>query len=195
MTKFSIIKKSIYYLWIAIVAFFAFLFIFKNQYFDPKYLSSLMENYGTHIWLIYIAVSFIRGFFLIPSTPFVLLGILMFPDQPLAVLAVSMSGVVFSASLLYFFSDTIGFSKYLEEKYPKKTAWVKEKLSGKYKVAFIYGWSIFPPVPTDIICYVAGIIKVRYWVMIAGVFLGELTLNTIYVAIGPGIVDFFEKLM
>lgn len=195
MNTFSIIKKALYYLWIAAVVFFAFVFLFKRQYFDPVVLSEWINQYGNSVWYVYIAISFIRGFFLIPSTPFVLLGILLFPDQPLAVLAVSMSGVVFSASLLYFYSDSIGFSEYLETKYPKQTEWVKEKLYGKYRVAFIYGWSIFPPVPTDIICYVSGIIKVRYWVMIAGVFLGELTLNTIYVSVGPGIVDFFEKIM
>ena len=179
----------------AVVIAISTIFLFKNHYFDPIFLSEWMSQYGNKVWWIYIAVSFIRGFFLIPSTPFVLLGIILFPDQPIEVLAVAMSGVVFSATLLYFFSDSIGFSTYLENKYPKQVTWMKQKLGGKYKIAFIYGWSIFPPVPTDIICYVSGIIKVRYWVMILGVFLGELTLNSIYVAIGPEIVNLFERIM
>ena len=195
MSAFPTIKKIVYGIWIAAVVFFGFLFIFKNQYFDTEFLSTWMQQYGDKVLIIYIAISFIRGFFLIPSTPFVLLGIVLYPTQPLLVLAVSMSGVVFSATLLYFYSDNIGFSDYLEAKYPKQSQWMQEKLGGKYRLAFIYGWSIFPPVPTDLICYVAGILKVKYWVMILGVFLGELTLNTIYVSIGPSVVEFFNNLL
>ena len=195
MSAFPTIKKIVYGIWIVAVVFFGFLFIFKNQYFDTEFLSAWMQQYGDKVLIIYIAISFIRGFFLIPSTPFVLLGIVLYPTQPLLVLAVSMSGVVFSATLLYFYSDNIGFSDYLEAKYPKQSQWMQEKLGGKYRLAFIYGWSIFPPVPTDLICYVAGILKVKYWVMILGVFLGELTLNTIYVSIGPSVVEFFNNLL
>ena len=189
MTVFKIINKVVYYLWIAIVVALGFLFVFKNSFFNPVHLSEWIGEYGTHIWAMYILVSFVRGFFLIPSTPFVLLGIVLFPQAPFQVLAVSMSGVVFSASLLYFFSDSIGFSAFLEKEYPKQSSWMREKLSGKRQLAFIYAWSIFPPVPTDLICYVTGIIKVRYWIMILGVFMGELTLNTLYVIMGQRILE------
>lgn len=194
MSVIKILQRVFYGLWISLVIGFAYLFFFHNHYFETEFLSNWMYQYGDKVWMAYIAVSFIRGFFLVPSTPFVLLGIVMFPHHPLQVLAVSMAGVVFSATLLYFFSDSIGFSEFLEEKYPIQSAWMKQKLSSKYQVPFIYCWAIFPPVPTDLICYVTGIIKVKYWRMIAGVFLGELTLNTIYVSIGPSIVDFFEQL-
>jgi len=189
MSAFKIIKRVIYFLWIAVVVSLGFLFVFKNQYFRPEFLSEIFSRFSDQIWLIYVAVSFIRGFFLIPSTPFVLLGVVMFPDQPWAVLAVSMSGVIFSATLLYFYSDNIGFSDYLEEKYPEQSHWMKDKLGGKWQFPFIYGWSIFPPVPTDLICYVTGILKVRYFVMIAGVFMGELTLNSLYVFMGQRIME------
>lgn len=195
MTPFQVLKKVLYGLWIGIVVFFAYLFLFKNHLFDTENLSQWMQNSGQSIWLLYVAISFIRGFFLIPSTPFVLLGIVLFPHQPLQVLAVSMAGVVFSATLLFYFSDSIGFSQYFEERYPKQVEWMKAKLGGKYQVGFIYAWSIFPPVPTDLICYITGILKIRYLTMIAGVFLGELTLNSIYVAVGPSIVTFFENLI
>ncbi|MCP4123836.1 MAG: hypothetical protein GY751_18965 [Bacteroidetes bacterium] len=189
MNIFTAIKKAVYYLWIISVVVLGLLFVFKNQYFHPEFLSDFISRFSGQIWLIYTLVSFIRGFFLIPSTPFVILGIVMFPDQPWAVLGVSMSGVAFSATLLYFYSDNIGFSTYLEEKYPEQSNWMKEKLGGKWQFPFIYGWSIFPPVPTDLICYVTGILKIRYFVMMAGVFLGELTLNTMYVFMGQKVLE------
>lgn len=195
MSTIQILQRIFYLVWIVIVVGLALLFLFKNHYFDTEFLSQWMYQYGDKVWIAYIAVSFIRGFFLVPSTPFVLLGIVMFPDQPIQVLTVSMAGVVFSATLLYYFSDSIGFSQFLEEKYPVQSVWMKQKLGGKYQLGFIYCWSIFPPVPTDLICYITGILKIKYWRMIIGVFLGELTLNSIYVAIGPSVVDFFERLM
>lgn len=188
---FKLIKRIVYFTWIFLVIALGVLFVFKNSYFNPEYLSEVIHEYATHVWLFYIAISFIRGFFLIPSTPFVLLGIVLFPEHPVEVLAVSMSGVVFSATLLYFYSDNIGFSDYLEENYPAKAQWMKEKLGGRYQLFFIYAWSIFPPVPTDLICYVTGILKVNYLKMIAGVFLGELTLNTFYVYMGQRAIEWF----
>ena len=187
----KLLKRILYIFWIIAVVGLGGVFIFMNSYFNPELISEFILRYTGQLWLIYVAISFIRGFFLVPSTPFVLLGVVLFPGQPIEVLAVSMSGVVFSATLLYFYSDSIGFSAYLEEKYPEKALWLKEKLGGKYQLAFIYAWSIFPPVPTDLICYVTGILKVNYWKMIAGVFLGELTLNTFYVFMGPKVIEWF----
>lgn len=191
MNTFSIIKKVVYYTWIIAVITFGLLFVFRHKYFHPSYLSDLISGHVTHIWLAYIVVSFVRGFFLIPSTPFVLLGIFLFPGHPWAILGVSMSGVLFSATLLYYYSDNIGFSGYLEKEYPRQSAWMKKRLGGKWQFPFIYAWSIFPPVPTDLICYVTGLLKVNYWLMIAGVFLGELTLNVFYVFMGRQIVQWF----
>lgn len=189
MQSLDLIKKIVYAVWILIVVAFAFLFLFKREFFNPEVVSHWLQSHSSQLWVTYIVISFLRGFFLIPSTPFVLLGVVLFPSQPWAVLAVSMAGVVFSATLLYFYSDTIGFSDYLEEHYPEKAHWMKDKLGGRYQLLFIYGWSIFPPVPTDLICYVTGILRVNYFKMIAGVFLGEFTLNIFYVMMGQKVIE------
>ena len=111
------VKKYAYLFWaLCVVVSFVYFITHPNQ-FTAESLALFMERFKGQIWFVYIAVSFIRGFFLIPSTPFVLTGIVLFPNEPLLVLFVSMSGVVFSATLLYFFSDLLGFSDYLEKKY------------------------------------------------------------------------------
>lgn len=191
MSTFRTIKRFVYFSWIALVIILGLLFVFRNQYFQPEFLAEWIHAHGGEVWFWYAVISFARGFFLIPSTPFVLLGVVLFPDNPFEVLAISMSGVVFSATLLYFYSDNIGFSKYLESAYPRKAQWMKDKLGGRYRFLFIYCWSIFPPVPTDLICYVAGILKVNYWTMIVGVFLGEFTLNVTYVLLGQKAMELF----
>ncbi len=183
------LKKFFYGFWILLIVIAVGYYLSHPNFFKVENLKELFESYRGSIWMLYIVISFIRGFFLIPSTPFVLLGIALFPTEPWHVLGVSMAGVVFSASLLYFFSDSIGFSKYLEEKYPDRIGWVQEKLSGNRALVFIYLWSIFPLVPTDLICYVAGILKLKYWKLVSGVFGGEMTLNTFYVFFMHSVFD------
>ncbi len=182
--SFKLIKRIIYAIWIIIVIGLVFTFLLKPNWFTPENLSALFSKYNRNIWIIYIIISFLRGFFLIPSTPFVLTGILLFPEAPVEVLVVSMLGVVFSASLLYFFSDTLGFSAYLEEQFPEKSKWVEQKLRGARAFGFILLWSIFPLVPTDLICYVAGILRIKYFKLMSGVILGEGLLNCLYVFVG-----------
>jgi len=157
----------------------------------PESIQSTVLNYGATAFWIYILLSMVRGFFLIPSTPFVLAGVAMYPDDPAIVISISMVGILFSATLLYFFSKKLGFSGYLERKYPSGINATKELLNGNRAMMFVAGWSFFPLVPTDVICYVAGLIPMPFTKMILGLFIGELVLVSCYVYLGRGLLSFF----
>jgi uncharacterized membrane protein YdjX (TVP38/TMEM64 family) len=45
-------------------------------------------------------------------------------------------------------------------------------------------------VPTDVICYVAGIVKMPYRILISGVIIGELVLIYLYVFYGGQLINF-----
>jgi uncharacterized membrane protein YdjX (TVP38/TMEM64 family) len=45
----------------------------------------------------------------------------------------------------------------------------------------VVGWSMFPFVPTDAICYVAGTLRMHVGKFAAGVALGELPIVAFYV--------------
>lgn len=119
-----------------------------------------------------------------PSTPFVIAGALLFPDNLLLVLFISMTGIMLSATALYYFSDILGFSEYLEKRYPNKVKKWENKLQSSKATFLVLGWSFFPLVPTDIICYAAGIVKMPYKYMFIGVFFGELILTSFYIYSG-----------
>jgi uncharacterized membrane protein YdjX (TVP38/TMEM64 family) len=148
-------------------------------------------QYGPVALLIYVFISMFRGFFLIPSTPFVLAGVAMYPEDPILVITISMAGILFSATLLYYFSQRLGFSTYLERKYPSAITATKELLSGNKATFFVAGWSFFPLVPTDVICYVAGMMKMPFYKMMLGLFIGEMVLVSAYVYLGKGIMSLF----
>ncbi len=131
----------------------------------------------------------IRGFFLIPGTPFVFAGILLFPDNPVLVLSIAMASIVFSATLLYYFSDWLGYGDYLLEKHKDKVGIWLERLKSPKATWIVIAWAFFPPVPTELICYLAAIVKMPYRNMIAGIFIGELVLFSIYIYFGKGIYE------
>lgn len=180
-------KKIFYVLWGVLLIYLLFRYIQNPEIASVNYIKNFISSYQGHILLVYIILSLIRGFFLIPSTPFVISGALLFPDKLPLVLLISMVGVMVSATSLYYFSDILGFSEYLEKKYPKKVEKWKGNLRSSKATYLVLGWSFFPLVPTDIICYVAGIVKMPYKYMFMGVFAGELLLNIFYVY-SPGTI-------
>lgn len=178
------IKAALYWLWIVIVATLAITYLANPEILSADQVVGFLKAFEGEMMLAYILATFARGFFLIPSTPFVIGGGILFPDQLLMVLGISMAGVMFSASLLYYFSDALGFSKYLNENDSGQIATWKNRLQSPKATWFVLGWSFFPFVPTDLICYVAGIVKMPYQNMFIGVFLGELILDIFYIFIG-----------
>ena len=145
--------------------------------------------------MIYIVISLIRGLFLLPSTPFVLAGAIIFPDNLHLVFIVSMLGIVATAVFLYFASRFLEFDKLFGSKNPSnnsglsKIQIISQKIN-KYGFWIVLGWSFFPFVPTDLICYIAGTTKMNFKKYIAAVFIGEAILVYLYIFLGKGIFDF-----
>lgn len=184
------IKKIINYLWISLVLFILIYLLLNPTAFSAEHLSVFLKKFGHWVWVAYIAISFLRGIFLFPSTPFVFAGAILFPEKLILVGIISILGILFSATLLYYFADAIGFGDYLSKKYPKKIEKARIQLNkpqGKWLVA---AWAWFPFVPTDIICYVAGLVQMRFSIMITGIFLGETILVSLYLYLGKDILSF-----
>ena len=91
----------------------------------------------------YFLISIFRGLFLIPSTPFVLLGIALFSDNPHFVFIVSMIGILVTTTALYYFSDILGFSEKLTTRYPNKMNKWKNRLNSPKSTLFVMVWSFF----------------------------------------------------
>jgi len=158
--------------------------------FTAENIADFLRRFGGEIWLIYLAMSALRGFSLLPSTPLVIAGTLLFPDQPFAVLAVSIVGILLSSTMIYYFSEYLGFSEYFESHKPDLTYKIKAKLEHPLGFLFVALWAFFPLVPTDLVCYLAGTTKMKYWKFIAAVMVGELILCSIYIFFGGALLNF-----
>lgn len=176
------VKRAISLLWFGLILALLLFFAFNPAFLSAEGLAVFFRQFEGRIWVAYICIFLVRGIFLIPSTPFVLAGALLFPQNAAWVVAISLFSVLSSATFLYYWADWIGIGQYLDKKYPKKSARVAELLNKPYALLLVIGWAFFPLVPTDLICYIARIVGMRYRIMILGIFLGEsaLILGVVY---------------
>lgn len=133
----------------------------------------------------YLALGAIRGFTLIPSTTLVLAALPFFPPGPL--LAATLVGIAISSSSIYFFSSALRLDERLARRHPREIARITD-LINRYELPIIVGWSFFPLAPTDLICYVCGLLRVRFWKFLIGVTIGEGAICAIYIYGGDQIL-------
>lgn len=136
----------------------------------PEYLLEFFQGFGVWAIVIYILASFVRGLVLLPSLPLVLVGILFFPDSPLLVFFISMLGIVFSGGLIYGFSDVMGFDEFFAKYLENQRI---DQVIKKYGFIAITLWSFAPVVMTDLICYIAGMVRYPFWKFIIALTIGE----------------------
>ncbi len=170
------IKQIIAVAWLGSIAALLVFFAFRPELLTAEGLGDFLRRSGQGLWLMYVVVAFLRGIFLIPSTPFVLAGAILFPESAVWVVVVSMLGIGFTATFLYYWADWIGLGAYLNSAYPKQTERISYLLNKPYAMFLVMGWAFFPLVPTDLVCYLARIVGMRYRLMMLGLFLGELPL-------------------
>lgn len=188
----SFLLKHLNHIWFAVVAIILSLIVIFPDWLTRDSIADFLNGLGALALLVYIFVSLTRAVLMIPCTPFVLAGAISFPQWPFLVLVISIAGIVVGAYLVYSFPSFGSYDEFLEEKYPEKVALLKEKMHHKYAYWFVAGWAIFPLVPTDAVCYVAGMAKMSYKKMVTAVIIGELPLVSLYIFLGAEIGEWLR---
>lgn len=177
-------------LWAAILVTAVGCYLSDPSRFTAANIAAFITQFNAAIWLIYLLMSALRGLTLLPSTPLVLAGTIVFPSQPLGVLFVSLCGILISSSLIYFASDALGIHEYFEGHKPRLVHAIKRRLEQPLGVMFIGAWAFFPLVPTDLVCYLSGSTGVNYWKFIVAVLVGESILCSFYIFFGGAFLNF-----
>lgn len=156
--------------------------------FAPAHIAGFLREFETAALIVYLAFSILRGFTLLPSTPLVIAGALLFPHQPWIVLAVSLIGIVVSSAMIYWLSGALGIAEFFETRDPQHVERIRRRLDHPAGFVFVMLWAFFPFVPTDAVCYVAGSIRMNFAKFILAIFVGELILCTAYVFGGSSLI-------
>jgi uncharacterized membrane protein YdjX (TVP38/TMEM64 family) len=179
--------------WAVLIGVSLYFYFSDPTVFSAANIAEFIRTFRSEIWLVYFAMSALRGFTLLPSTPFVLAGALTFPDQSLAVLLTSLAGIALSSTMIYFFSELLGFTEYFERRDPARIHAIKARLEHPLGFLFVAAWAFFPLVPTDLVCYLAGTARMNYWKFILAVLFGETILCSVYVFGGGSILSFLRN--
>ncbi len=183
-------RRFLTFLWAAAVLGVLAAYLLAPAAFTAERFEQVLRGWGPWAFAGFVAASLVRGILLVPSTPVVIAGGAFFPEALPAVLVVSMLGIAGSATLLYRFPGFAGYDRMLEAKYPARLARVRSRLEGPGAMWFVAGWAFFPVVPTDLICYAAGLVRMPYRRMITGIIIGELPLVTAYILLGTRLSAF-----
>jgi len=134
---------------------------------------------------LYLLLGSIRGLTLVPSAGLMLLAIPFFAPIPLFVL--TLLGILISSTSIYYFSRSLHLAEYFEIKHKAKIEGVRTILQ-KNPTAIVILWSFFPLAPTDLICYLCGVMRIRFDRFILGVLVGEGAICAIYIFLGDNLL-------
>lgn len=181
-------KHIIKLVWISLALGGFIFYLVKPDVFTPESIKGFLLKYEGYVIFIYTLVSILKGFVMLPNTPFVLAGVLLFPDQPWTVFTISLLGITVGGSFIHLFANKLELMKKTFEKYGERAERMKRKLN-KHGFTIVMLWAFFPLTPTNLICYVAGATKMPYKRFVLGLLLGQIPLLFIYVISGKQILD------
>jgi uncharacterized membrane protein YdjX (TVP38/TMEM64 family) len=168
--------------WLAFAAAFGFLYYrYSGAELTTVAATSAWVAYG-----LYLAVGAVRGLALIPATSVVVLAIPLFPPLPLFL--VTLVGIAISSAMIYAFAGSLKLGEYFERKHAKHTERVRAALQ-KNPTTIVAGCSFLLVVPTDLVCYVCGALKVSFPRFMAGVLIGEGAICAVYIFAGSSLLE------
>ena len=181
-------NKAATYIWFGLALAFVAARLARPALFSPTSIAGSLGAFGAWTFLVYALLSCFRFAALVPSTPLILAGVILFPGALWSVLAISMLGVVCAGLFVYTFPRQAGHHERFEERYPKQIAWLRDHLSRRRGLWFMAGWAFLPVAPTDLGCYVAGLVGMPLRRMILGLVIGELPVVAAYTFLGSKLV-------
>jgi len=174
------------YFWLVIIGTSLSLYFLRPDLFAPENLRQLFATNLVLGLIGYFAISTLRGFTLIPSTPIVFTGILLFPPIPLFL--VNLLAVFTSSFIVYHMARIVRFDHFFHSRYPSQIETLTRLLQKK-ELPVISAWSFAPMVPTDMIVYVCSVLRISIFKTLFGTALGEGVICAIYIFGGATLVN------
>ena len=181
------IKYFAFGLWLVFLLGSVYTYFFNNNLLQSQFFSIFGSSLALG-YLVFLLAGCLRGFTLIPVTYLIVIGVFFIPSWPLYIMIIM--GVLVSSVCVYYFSEYLNFDQYFETKYPERIKQIKEFLS-KNELPVVAIWSFMPFLPTDLICYVCGTLKIDIRKFLLGIFIGEGVSCAIYVFVGKEILNWF----
>jgi uncharacterized membrane protein YdjX (TVP38/TMEM64 family) len=176
------------YAWLFVIAGCLLLYFLYPDAFSPERVQRFFsDNLYTGL-AIYFLLSCVRGFTLIPLTPLLVAGILVFPPWPLFI--VNLAGIWVSSAIIYYLARYLDFDRFFSAHYPKQIDKLTQLLRDR-EFPVILLWSFVPVTPTDLIVYVCSTLRVSAFKSLLGVTIGEAIICALYIFGGEAGLQLF----
>ena len=170
-------------------ALFVAAFVFLYYRYSSLWGTELTQLAAASVWIayaVYVVLGALRGFALIPVTNLVVLAIPIFPPLPLLIL--TLIGIAISSASIYAFANSLKLGEYFERKHAHHVERLQNALR-RNPTSIVTAWSFLPVVPTDLICYVCGAMKISFRRFLFGVVVGEGAICALYIFGGNHLLD------
>ena len=181
-------RKGVFAAWVAGIILLAVVLIWNREYLNPSLLAELIREYKISSSVIYFFTIIVLEFFIIPTSPLVLAGALIFSEDPFSFIIVTMTAILAASVLIYYFAQFVNLEEWLNRKYPKQFLYIQSKLN-QYGFWIISGWSFLPLVSTSLICYTSGVIRYPVLKFLLALFIGETIRICLYTFTASGVVE------
>lgn len=176
----ALLRRILIGLWLVVMASAFYVFFFHRDRIQQEIQNaSSMSIIAAGAFYLFFGA--IRGFTLMPATTLVVAAIPFFSPVPLFVLTVI--GILISSASIYWFSEALHLDELVAEKHRVRMAQLESALR-RYELPVIIAWSFFPLAPTDLICYVCGVLKIDFKKCLLGVGIGEGIICAMYIFLG-----------
>ena len=179
------VRYALFALWVLIAAAALFLYFFRRDAVQSEMRDALSASFWVAVTS-YLVIGSLRAFTLVPATFPLLIAIPFF--DPWVLLAITIPCIAISSAICYLFAEALHMDELFERKYPRQIGKLKDLLQ-KYQLAIIIAWSFMLFLPTDVLCYVCGSLKINFKKFLIGVVVGEGTVYALYIFLG----DYFLR--
>lgn len=180
-------RKVVLFIWLCVVLSTFYIFLFERSWIDQA-LTFFLSNGTLLASITLLILGSLRGFTLLPVTLLLVAGILFVPAWPLFIII--LIGIVISSLSVYYFSGYLKLDTLFDTKHRKLLEKGKQYLNN-YEFPVVTLWSMMPFLPTDVICYLAGTIRMNVYKFILGVLIGEGIVCALYIWGGKSLLYSF----
>jgi hypothetical protein len=108
-------------------------------------------------------------------------------------LILTLVGIAISSASIYAFAESLKLGEYLERKHAHHMERLQNALR-RNPTSIVTVWSFLPIVPTDLICYVCGAMRISFRRFLLGVLVGEGAICALYIFGGSHLLDVGTRL-
>ena len=179
------VRYGLFTLWVSIAIGALYLYFFQREAVQAELSNALSASFWVAS-ISYFLIGALRPFTLVPGTFPVVVAMPFF--DPWVLTGLTLICIAVSSAICYWFAEAIHMDEFVERKYPNHIRKLKSLLQ-RYELPIIIGWSFFLFLPTDVLCYVCGSLKINFKKFLLGIMIGEGTVYAIYIFVGAWLLN------